>query len=38
LQNALAIRKKPCYNAAVIESEIFRAGFGDFADLLSIGS
>ena len=26
LQNALAIRKKPCYNAAVIESEIFRAG------------
>ena len=26
LQNALAIRKEPCYNAAVIESEIFRAG------------
>ena len=27
LQNALAIRKKPCYNATIIESEIFRAGF-----------
>ena len=26
LQNALAIRKEPCYNAAVIKSEIFRAG------------
>ena len=26
-QNTLAIRKKPCYNAAIIESEIFRAGF-----------
>ena len=26
LQNALAIRKEPCYNATVIESEIFRAG------------